>query len=657
MAWSWEGIEFTCEFAFGDAPLAASYTYTDVSDQVRYVPSIFRGKTSELDELAPGTCTILLDNRARQFDPDHSSSPYYPDVVPMVPVRLSATFNSVTYVVFSGFVLGWRQVELESGTDQYVEVTCVDGTRFMRNGQLGNSAYEIEVLKDSPTHYWTLQDVTEEGDSAADVGSSPVTASTLAIGAIDLDTFAPIEPSFEVVETPFPQGGAKAIRDGMLSTSSTGGGAPVAIEFWLRMYPGFIVRQQAYAYVSVNVGGSNTRLQMSAGDSSETGTWSLFYSSEANNQSLSTGFSGPTVQVGLQHVVLYVSGSTLYLRVNGREVWSDTVDGFDLGAASEGAQLVAYRWGDTVSSPAVSHFAVYDTLPSTDRFDEHWRVGLHAHGRSRFASSTEFGGERIDRVLDELGWPSGRRSIDRGDTRQARYFPAGEDAIGYIRHIEAGERGLFCFDVDGNARFIDRSALALSTSVATFSDDGAAGAIKYADVQRDGNHVNTITNVATVSYSSTGAITRRDATSRAAYGDSHTFIDAPTIPNGKTASAAAEYALRLGKDPASRIPLIVAPMRVRDASTGQATDNEADKLLALEIGDIVTVERTPGGVGSQVVKRLIVQGIQHEIAPEQWFVTLHLSPAPPAADDVPYLQLGDATYGRLGAAYANALIY
>ena len=224
----------------------------------------------------------------------------------------------------------------------------------------------------------------------------------------------------------------------------------------------------------------------------------------------------------------------------------------------------------------------------------------------------------------------------------------------YGRNEECGIRCLYHgwkFDVDGNARFIDRVALAQAASVATFSDDGAAGAIAYARLQRDGNHIDTISNIVTTSYSTVGAITRSDATSIAAYDKSRKFIDAPTIPNGKTASACSAYALRLGKDPATRVPTLVAPMRL---DTG---DNEADKLLGLELGDIVTVERTPGGVGSQVVKRLVVQGISHQIDLEQWWVTLYLSPAPPAATDVPYMELGDATYGRLGAAYGNALIY
>jgi hypothetical protein len=62
-------------------------------------------------------------------------------------------------------------------------------------------------------------------------------------------------------------------------------------------------------------------------------------------------------------------------------------------------------------------------------------------------------------------------------------------------------------------------------------------------------------------------------------------------------------------------------------------------------------------LGSQTVKRAIVLGMEHDITPDQWEVTLHLAPAPTAAATAPYLTLGDADEGKIGATASNLIPY
>ena len=653
MGWSWDGIDFTAEFAFGDAPLATSLTYTDVSDYVRNVSDVFRGRTSELDDLSPGSCVITLYNGDRRFDPDYSSGAYYPDVVPMVPVRLKATFSAVTYVVFTGFALGWRQMEDEAGAGLFVEVPCVDGTRFMRNTQLAASAYEAEVMADDPLHWFGCQ--------SADDMYDRITGRVEMTDAAETDGATYSSPTFE--DRLWPIGSSVAFTgeptsfagDGSLysTTFDVGTGAldgeAHTIEFWAAS-PAPPTYEVAFQVSVCNGSGWNVVYEAQPSTYTDGSTFWVEYAHASDNkkqlQPTPLEMSGYLQPGRIHHIVITVTSlTTATLYIDGVEQSTATVTG---GTYSSLAAQVLVQASENAR---VSNVATYASALSADRVLAHYNAGATGYGHSQLGSYGERGGARIARVLDEIGWPSGRRDLDTGRTRQAPYLPNGAEAIDYIRDVEASEQGVFAFDVDGNARFIDRVALAQAASVATFSDDGAAGAIAYARLQRDGNHIDTISNIVTTSYSTVGAITRSDATSIAAYDKSRKFIDAPTIPNGKTASACSAYALRLGKDPATRVPTLVAPMRL---DTG---DNEADKLLGLELGDIVTVERTPGGVGSQVVKRLVVQGISHQIDLEQWWVTLYLSPAPPAATDVPYMELGDATYGRLGAAYGNALIY
>lgn len=64
------GTTWTLEAALGQ-PFTASPSWTDISAYVRNDPqvSINRGRSTELDDVQPGSMTFLLDNRTRTFDP------------------------------------------------------------------------------------------------------------------------------------------------------------------------------------------------------------------------------------------------------------------------------------------------------------------------------------------------------------------------------------------------------------------------------------------------------------------------------------------------------------------------------------------------------------------------------------------------------------
>jgi len=65
--------------------------------------------------------------------------------------------------------------------------------------------------------------------------------------------------------------------------------------------------------------------------------------------------------------------------------------------------------------------------------------------------------------------------------------------------------------------------------------------------------------------------------------------------------------------------------------------------VTLDIGDRITVERTPQDVGSQIVKTLIVEGVKHSITRDNWVVTFTTSPT---LENAPFV-LDSATLGVL----------
>jgi hypothetical protein len=117
--------------AFATDPLASSPTWTDVTSYIRGF-SIRRGRTDELGRMETGQATIILDNRDRRFDPTHTSGPYYPNVLPMRKVNIRATWNSVTYDLYTGFIERWP-IDWPAGQDSTIAAQAVDGFMFFGN--------------------------------------------------------------------------------------------------------------------------------------------------------------------------------------------------------------------------------------------------------------------------------------------------------------------------------------------------------------------------------------------------------------------------------------------------------------------------------------------------------------------------------------------
>lgn len=91
-----------------------------------------------------GTAQLRFNNQDRALDPNNSSGPYYPNVVPMRRLKIEATWNSVTYPVFMGFVEDWPQTWQLSGKLAEVIVPVVDGFAVFGYGTL-NSTYPAQT--------------------------------------------------------------------------------------------------------------------------------------------------------------------------------------------------------------------------------------------------------------------------------------------------------------------------------------------------------------------------------------------------------------------------------------------------------------------------------------------------------------------------------
>lgn len=134
---------FKCEVAFGNKPGDTSLTWTDVSSYLRKV-KFSRGRQYELNAMDPGSAQVTLKNLDRRFDPLYTSGAYYPNVVPMVPIRISATLASTTYRLFTGYVERWPQ-NRTGPTYAETQISCVDGFELLTQATLPAATYPQEA--------------------------------------------------------------------------------------------------------------------------------------------------------------------------------------------------------------------------------------------------------------------------------------------------------------------------------------------------------------------------------------------------------------------------------------------------------------------------------------------------------------------------------
>jgi len=108
----------------------------DVSDVVNSV-NIRRGRSATADEFQTGTMTLRIVDQNGAFNPQNLGSPYTGLLDPMRKVSISATYGSVTYPMFSGFITSYTTTTPKNATDVvYTDITAVDASRLAQNAQI-----------------------------------------------------------------------------------------------------------------------------------------------------------------------------------------------------------------------------------------------------------------------------------------------------------------------------------------------------------------------------------------------------------------------------------------------------------------------------------------------------------------------------------------
>ena len=121
----------------------AASVIVDVSNQVNRIETN-RGRTALSDQFQTGALTLRIVDQNGDFNPQNVSGPYYNLLTPMKKVQITATFNNVTYPIFSGFITSYvTTYPGESAED--VAITTIQAVDAFRLAQVA----QISTVTDS----------------------------------------------------------------------------------------------------------------------------------------------------------------------------------------------------------------------------------------------------------------------------------------------------------------------------------------------------------------------------------------------------------------------------------------------------------------------------------------------------------------------------
>lgn len=606
------------EVSFASDPLATSPTWVDVTDRVRNNPGLrtSRGRQSEVATFSAGSCQLLLDNRDRLFDPLNASGTYYGQLTPRRQIRVSAVWDSTTYPMFRGHVVGWPQNYPRTGHDVVVDLEAYDALAWLAETELPNpvTSYAESV---GAVRYFRLADTSGVADVYAN-------ASLAYAGGVVPATMqlAPAGTAPALVYT-----GVEALV-GTYETVRNGGAFSVA--FWVQTTT---VGVSSTSWRSIlSRGGATASSYLTRIGIDDTGV--IRYSGfDFNPGSRPAASSSVSVADGVPHYVVITQdniGPTIY------------VDGVDVTTALTNAPSsiwvldVAYgSSGDVAFIGDLADIAYFDAELTSAQVNELY--GL-SYGFRLQSTAT-----RAGRVLDGVGWPASWRSLStttRGECWDINY--EGRSALAELQTIAATEQGRMFADKDNAVTLHSRYAAIEDTRgatvQATFSDD-LDGADAVALLLSATLWLDTAFDTARIAYTEFngfeyndkdvanevrvsciyGTETASDATSVTAYGLQSATVSTQLL-NLKLAQDMAAGLVQQRKDPKIRArPLTIV---------GQTQDTYWPTLLGLEIGDRIKIETTPLGVGSQIVQELTIERISWSIANGLWELELTGSPVP-----------------------------
>jgi hypothetical protein len=254
-------------------------------------------------------------------------------------------------------------------------------------------------------------------------------------------------------------------------------------------------------------------------------------------------------------------------------------------------------------------------VQSTVRIDVSDAFSVLANsGLEEFTPDSELSGARIEAVLDrpEIDWPAELRDIDPGNSVMLDAdVSESTPALEYLQLVANSEFGTLFLAKDGKVTFRERNSVP-NTPDLVFSDEVVAGeytGIQFADVNIVYGSENLYNRIALTNADIfPEEAFAEDAESQVIYGPRTYSGSGLLIQEPEQLEFLADFLLARYKEPQYRFEAVTVVM---DTLT---TENQ-DKVLELEIGDIVLVRFEPSGIPPAIEQYCRIIGINHDWNP------------------------------------------
>lgn len=603
--------------AFGQGPLVETPTWTEVTQWVRHVRTS-RGGTSEIDQPGAGTCTVVLDNRDRRFDPDYASGAYHPGWQPRVQIKVEAVHESNTYPIFRGVVQrlaqGW-----DGPRDAVCTVTATDLLGFLARWPLAETAHGLLCELIPPTLLFGLDAVDmvdRSGRVTGQYGANRIDAPPLEAGGLGASRHvAPMG-----VETMSAVGSFGAFTE-TASTRLTVS-AIAKVDWLAEFYSGLVLVDVSAMFVELRGGGySYVMLGVT-----QTGRPTGYISMPGGGVTL-VG-PDPITDGRPHHLAVVRDGTWSELWVDGVMVDSATTAPMTAaGTPTEGRVGVGphgrgldgfnFRWVDRGHDMTVDEVAIWQdvALPG-------WMLEALA-AAAVGGWNGDPAGVRIGRVLGHLGVPAGLFDLDPA-SMSTGVFSGSRDALDIAQATANSDLGRLFVAADGVIRFRSRAGWIGAGPSITFADDATSGAVRYRGwgLHLDVAHVS---NEVTAIGVHEARHTEIDTGSRAELGPLGVELETAVGTDQQCRDIARTVLARRNTPRTRGDQWIVHPDR---HVIGSSTTRAWAQVLGVELGDIAAIRRTPP-TGPTRVDVVEVTQIAHEIEPQEglWRVTFAGAPA------------------------------
>lgn len=253
---------------------------------------------------------------------------------------------------------------------------------------------------------------------------------------------------------------------------------------------------------------------------------------------------------------------------------------------------------------------VYTTIQAVDGFRLFQNAQITSVASATAGQTT---GTRIGKILDQIGWPTGMRDIDAGQTTVQADPGTLRTSLGAMQLVTSTEYGSFYMDALGNAVFQDRALT--SSSVAgtpvVFNDNGTGISYNNALWKLDDT---LIFNKASITRTGGTAQVASNQTSIDKY-FLHSYQEQNLLMQTDTEALNNALAFVASRQETSiRCDAITLDL--------YAANYDAGILAALDLDffDPVTITTSQPG-SSSLTKTLQVFGVSHDIKPSNWKTT------------------------------------